>query len=265
MRCDARTVECDAMREAVQCSAMQRNAAHCAKQCQCRMEALANRIWRACFWQGTSVTLHCTAVGKMHVIAFPHCAATRRTGLEPRFCALRCLTHSTTIASRPFPAGGQAIAVVGCGCACRCALRGHDHATYQQRHRATMTPPLGCHRSRRRPRARARAPPRAYDSVMRPYNSPTQRAFAHMLLHIIPDRAALVRCYGFERCARRQERARRARSLAPAVRPAGVAVVTLVVVVKPPPEDPILPRFPRGLSSRSLSASSTTSRRGGSP
>ena len=37
---------------------------------------------------------------------------------------------------------------------------------------------------------------RAYLKVTAPYNMQHQRAIARILLHIIPDRAALVRCYG---------------------------------------------------------------------
>ena len=37
---------------------------------------------------------------------------------------------------------------------------------------------------------------RAYLKVTAPYNMKHQRTIARVLLHIIPDRAALVRCYG---------------------------------------------------------------------
>ena len=39
---------------------------------------------------------------------------------------------------------------------------------------------------------------RAYDRTMHAYNTPPQRAVAHMLLHIVPDRDALTACYGFD-------------------------------------------------------------------
>ena len=40
---------------------------------------------------------------------------------------------------------------------------------------------------------------RAYERTMATYNTPPQRAFAKMLLRVVPDRAGLVACYGFER------------------------------------------------------------------